>query len=242
MESRKLKGYSMITSMPDVKVPRKRNSTKGARTRAHIKTIARAIFENEGHAGATAQAIVEAAGVSSGTFYVYFSNKDDVLLQICCEFLDQLISELAKSQTGATPYENIYLGHYAYIRPIVDNWLFYRALISYALVDPRLREIQHQARLREAERTREIIERVWGEMGSSQSVGDPTTALQMAMMLNGMAEGYVQDMLRGFEPNDVLGEDALRATAKMLARTFYRAAYLTDPEHSIDLSRTLRGD
>jgi TetR/AcrR family transcriptional regulator, ethionamide resistance regulator len=220
----------MLAEKAEIKTPRKRNSTKGARTRAHIKIIARKIFEQEGHAGATAQAIVEAAGISSGTFYVYFSNKDDVLLDICCDFLDEVILGLAKSQTGATTYENIYFGHYAYIRPIVDNLLFYRALVSYSLVDPRLREVHHQARLREAERTRQVIARVWNEMGESQRITDPTTALQMAMMLNGMAEGYVQDMLRGFQAGDVLSDDELRATAKMLARTFYRAAYLRDPE------------
>jgi TetR/AcrR family transcriptional regulator, ethionamide resistance regulator len=219
----------MAPPVNDVKMPRKRNSTKGARTKAHIKQVARAIFEREGHAGVTAQAIVEAAGISSGTFYVYFSNKDEVLLEICHEFLDSLIAGIAESHTGQSIFEDICRGTYAYIRPIVDNWTFYRALISYGLVEPRLREAQHEARLREAERTQMVLERVWRETGSPHRIVDSISAVQMAMMLNAMTEGFIQDMLRGLQPGDAPSDTELREIATMLGRTFYRAAYLEDP-------------
>jgi TetR/AcrR family transcriptional regulator, ethionamide resistance regulator len=209
--------------------PRKRKSTKGARTKAHIKQVARTIFEREGHAGVTAQGIVEAAGVSSGTFYVYFANKDDILLEICREFMDNMIAALAKSHTGSSAFENICLGQLAYIRPIAENWEFYRALISYGLIEPRLREFSHDMRVREAERTLKVMQGVWHDGELVSQITDPDDALQMAVMLNAMVEGYAQDMLRGMKPGETLDEDEVGNVVRMLARTFFRAAYLEEP-------------
>jgi AcrR family transcriptional regulator len=219
-----------MTFCPDeVKNPKKRNSTKGTRTRAHIKQVARLLFERDGHAGVTAQAIVEAAGVSSGTFYIYFANKDEVLLEICREFHEEVIDGLAQSHTGKTVYENICLGQYAYLKRIVDNWSFYRALLSYSFAEPRLREVQHEARVREAERTQGILERVWRETNSPYRVKDPEKALQIAMMLNAMIEGFSQDLLRELQVGAAPSEPELREIVAMSSRLFYRAAYLEDP-------------
>jgi AcrR family transcriptional regulator len=219
----------MAISTDEFKIPKKRNVTKGARTRAHIKQEARKLFERDGHAGVTAQAIVETAGVSSGTFYVYFANKDEVLLEICREFHEEVIDGLAQSYTGKTVYENICLGQYAYIRRIVDNWSFYRALLSYSFAEPRLREVQHEARIREAERTQRVLERVWRETNSAFRVTEPEKALQTAMMLNAMIEGFLQDLLLGLKVGAEPSELELREIVAMSSRLFYRAAYLEEP-------------
>jgi AcrR family transcriptional regulator len=214
----------MAISTDEFKIPKKRNVTKGARTRAHIKQEARKLFERDGHAGVTAQAIVETAGVSSGTFYVYFANKDEVLLEICREFHEEVIDGLAQSYTGKTVYENICLGQYAYIRRIVDNWSFYRALLSYSFA-----EVQHEARIREAERTQRVLERVWRETNSAFRVTEPEKALQTAMMLNAMIEGFLQDLLLGLKVGAEPSELELREIVAMSSRLFYRAAYLEEP-------------
>ncbi len=216
----------------ETKNPKKRNATKGARTRAHIKQVTRQLFERDGHAGVTAQAIVEAAAISSGTFYIYFANKDEVLLEICWEFHEEVIAGLAQSYTGKTVYENICLGQYAYIRRIVDNWSFYRALLSYSFAEPRLREVQHEARVCEAERTRSILERVWCKTDSPYRITDPEKALQVAMMLNAMIEGFSQDLLRELKPGAEPSEPELREIVAMCSRLFYRAAYLQEPPSS----------
>jgi AcrR family transcriptional regulator len=220
---------SMTNSPDEIKKPKKRNATKGARTRAHIKQVARQLFERDGHAGVTAQAIVEAAGISSGTFYVYFANKEELLLEICREFHEEVITGLAQSYTGKTVYENICLGQYAYIRRIVDNWSFYRALLSYSFAEPRLLEIQHEARVLEAKRTQRVLEWVWCETNSPYRVKDPGKALQVAMMLNAMIEGFSQDLLRDLKPDGEPSEPELREIVAMCSRLFYRAAYLEDP-------------
>lgn len=219
----------MTASLKEIKILKKRNVTKGARTRAHIKQVARQLFERDGHAGVTAQGIVEAAGISSGTFYVYFANKDEVLLEICRDFHEEVIVGLAQSYTGKTVFENICLGQYAYISRIVNNWSFYRALLSYSFAEPRLRAVQHAARVREAERTQKVLERVWREKNSPYAITDSEKTLSSAMMLNAMIEGYLQDLLGEFKQGTKPSEPELRGIVAMSSRLFYRAAYLEEP-------------
>jgi len=54
---------------------------RGERTRARIREVANALFLKQGYEATTVDAIVAAAGVAKGTFYVYFARKEDLLLE-----------------------------------------------------------------------------------------------------------------------------------------------------------------
>jgi len=54
---------------------------RGALTRARIREAANQLFLEQGFESTTVDAIVAAAGVSKGTFYLYFERKEDLLLE-----------------------------------------------------------------------------------------------------------------------------------------------------------------
>lgn len=54
---------------------------RGAATRARIREAANELFLAHGFEDTTVDAIVAAAGVSKGTFYLYFERKEDLLLE-----------------------------------------------------------------------------------------------------------------------------------------------------------------
>jgi len=54
---------------------------RGAATRARIREAANELFLEQGFEATTVDAIVAAAGVSKGTFYLYFERKEDLLLE-----------------------------------------------------------------------------------------------------------------------------------------------------------------
>jgi AcrR family transcriptional regulator len=54
---------------------------RGERTRARIREAANELFLKHGFESTTVDAIVAAAGVSKGTFYLYFERKEDLLLE-----------------------------------------------------------------------------------------------------------------------------------------------------------------
>ena len=56
-------------------------SLRGERTRAAIREAANRLFLEHGFEATTVDAIVAAAGVSKGTFYLYFDRKEDLLLE-----------------------------------------------------------------------------------------------------------------------------------------------------------------
>lgn len=51
-------------------------------TRAQLLEAARQVFADRGYKGATVAAITEHAATAHGTFYLYFRNKEDILLEI----------------------------------------------------------------------------------------------------------------------------------------------------------------
>jgi len=63
----------------EVRVPKQR---RAQRTRAAVLRAARAEFSERGYAGATSKTIARRAGVSVGSLYQYFSDKDQVLREI----------------------------------------------------------------------------------------------------------------------------------------------------------------
>jgi len=56
-------------------------TARGERTRLKIRDAANRLFLTGGFRGTTVDAIVEAAGVSKGTFYLHFERKEDLLIE-----------------------------------------------------------------------------------------------------------------------------------------------------------------
>lgn len=56
-------------------------SARGARTRQRIREAANRLFIEQDFRSTTVDAIVQAAGVSKGTFYLHFDRKEDLLLE-----------------------------------------------------------------------------------------------------------------------------------------------------------------
>lgn len=59
----------------------KPRGARAERTRAAIRDAANALFLHDGVESTTVDAIVAAAGVSKGTFYLHFPRKEDLLLE-----------------------------------------------------------------------------------------------------------------------------------------------------------------
>jgi AcrR family transcriptional regulator len=75
-------GQVMHGTAPSRKVSqRPTTGARGAVTRARIREAANQLFLEHGFEATTVDAIVAAAGVSKGTFYLYFERKEDLLLE-----------------------------------------------------------------------------------------------------------------------------------------------------------------
>ena len=71
-----------------------RERTRGA-VRDEVMRCAWILFAEQGYAATTVEQVAEAAGMSRRTFFRYFANKDDLVLQRMLESSQQLADELA---------------------------------------------------------------------------------------------------------------------------------------------------
>jgi AcrR family transcriptional regulator len=77
--------------MPESKPKRTRDPE---RTREAILDAARDVFATEGYERATVRKVAERAGVTHGTIYLYFRDKDDLLYQLSEEHYRELLARL----------------------------------------------------------------------------------------------------------------------------------------------------
>ena len=72
-------------------------STRTSETRARIMAAAAALFLEHGYEGATLPAILEAAGVSNGSFFHFFPKKADMAEAICLEALESYFAAVHRA-------------------------------------------------------------------------------------------------------------------------------------------------
>lgn len=78
--------------------------------RARIVDAAIEVFARKGFRAARVSDIAERAGVADGTIYLYFRNKEDLLLTIFEEKMEEVLAALAKSlEAAADPVEGMRL-------------------------------------------------------------------------------------------------------------------------------------
>lgn len=75
--------------------------TKGERTRARLVAAAEQVFEQGSYDEASIVEITRQAGVSQGTFYLYFPSKLDIFREVVRDLSHQLRSSIAQAVEGS---------------------------------------------------------------------------------------------------------------------------------------------
>ena len=71
-----------------------------AARRAELAAAAATVFATHGVVNTTVSDIVKAAGVAQGTFYLYFDSKDDVVLAVVEQMVDQMAASIEATSAG----------------------------------------------------------------------------------------------------------------------------------------------
>ena len=155
---------------------------KGLRTRRRLLDAAEQVFADLGYHDASIVKITEAAGVSQGTFYLYFSGKQevfDVLVEDLNTRLRHAMSEA--SAKGENRLETERLGFEAFFRFTAEHPALYRVIREAEFASPRMLKL-HYERLAEGY--------VAGLRGASDdgeiSIGDPVVTAWALMAIGEM--------------------------------------------------------
>ena len=202
--------------------PRKRPSQ--ARSRDTVDVILRAaarVFASQGYAAGTTNRIAEAAGVSVGSLYEYFPNKDALLVALMEAHIAEgqaLLEQAAASVTARSSSLR------SAVRQLVEAMIalhardraLHRVLFEEAPLPPRLRR-----QLADAERV--IAARVAGYLHSHPDVTAPDASLA-AMVVVQAVEALTHKLV-------VHGSDDLAAQADELVALV--VAYLTADRRAV---------
>jgi AcrR family transcriptional regulator len=112
-------------------------SARGTRTRQRLLEAAEAVFAEHGYHDASVVKITEAAGVGQGTFYLYFTSKQEVFDELVRD-LNRRVRRAMKeaSSQGQTRIEAELLGFRAYFRFTADHPALYRIIRQAEFVSP----------------------------------------------------------------------------------------------------------
>jgi AcrR family transcriptional regulator len=162
---------------------------RGQRTRERLRDAARAVFAEQGYAGARVADVVARAGVSHGTFYTYFRNKAavlDALIDVTADELSSVVEEPWEGPDGSATVEAVidrFVASFAEHADVVRAWL------EASAHDQHFRDRLRQVRSGYVERVARTLSPVL-----SETPHDPIVA---AGALVAMVEGYATRGLLG---------------------------------------------
>lgn len=133
-------------------------SASGQETESAILQAAETVFSQKGFFGTTVAEIVERAGVSRGTFYLYFKNRDEVFSAILARVVGEMFMLSASHQSGS-PQERLEGANRAYLEIFRRHREFMRSVIQVATFDTEVAETLNTLRGKFIERVRNHLER-----------------------------------------------------------------------------------
>jgi AcrR family transcriptional regulator len=142
-------------------------TARGARTRASLIKAARALFERQGYLDTNVGDIAKRARVAHGTFYTYFTSKEEIFAEVADALQHQLVL-VAEAEphlpADAAVSERIERANRGYLRGFAQNARMMGVMEQVATFNPRLAAIRRANRRYYVQRNTASIRR-WQEQG-----------------------------------------------------------------------------
>lgn len=133
-------------------------TARGVRTRAALVTAARTVFERDGYLNARLTDITAEAKCSTGSFYTYFTNKEEIFAAVLEEAQEEMLHPHVREVAGdEDPIAVIEASNRAYLEAYERNAKLMRLLEEVATIDDNVREFRRRRGLLFAERNARSI-------------------------------------------------------------------------------------
>ncbi len=185
-----------MAKISPAKPPRSSRKTMAEETESVILRAAEEVFSSKGFFGATVAEIVEKAGVSRGTFYLYFKNREEVFSALLSRVVGEMFILSASHETG-TPQERVESANRAYLETFRRHREFMRSVIQVATFDAGVALTLSSLRNKFVERVRNHLERS-REKGAVHDVDPAITSFLLVIMVEFTAYSWLSF---GWEPD-----------------------------------------
>ena len=194
-------------------------TARGRRTRDALLAAGRQVIETRGFNATTADDIADAAGVSHGTFYTWFSDKDALMRALVDTTLAEAHESFHVPDSITDPVERITEANRRYLATYAAHARMYTIVEEVATVDPYYRDLLVTLRADYVGRITSTVLRLQ-QGGLVDTTLDPHVT---ASALSAMVEGFARHWLGRGEQHDA------ELAVATLSRLWVRALGLPDP-------------
>ncbi len=200
-------------------------SSKGEKTRYRLKVAVARLLESAGYQDMRVSDICDEAKLGLGTFYVYFTDKKEISVEVLLEFAEELYAQALRASVGKDSYDAVYSSNRFFVHAYEQNSGLLRSIIQ---LDDNVPEFQeHWRRLRQ-EWNRRIVSSIIKRTGRPDL--DEEKITQISFALAGMAFHFLYDLFVRQEPDLTSVVHDLDETAELLTFLWYRSIYGETPE------------
>ena len=150
---------------------------RGLRTRSALIEAAAQVFARDGFLDARITDICKTAGVAYGTFYTYFTSKEEIFHEVIMSLQEDMVGHepAASPVEGVTPWELVEAANRRYVRAYKRNAKLMATLEQVATFNDDVRRMRLELRGRFVNRNAKAIAR-WQEAGLADPDIDPRYA------------------------------------------------------------------
>ncbi|MBN9062153.1 MAG: hypothetical protein BGP06_05115 [Rhizobiales bacterium 65-9] len=204
------------------KTTRRRRSSK--ETESALLKAAEVVFGDKGYVDATVDEIVDYTGISRGTFYIYFENKEDIFRKL----LDLVVDDILKSARAASAgshRDRIEFANRHYFEAMQRNRKILKALLQIANFNPEFSAVYGELRSRFITRIERDLRRKIGQ-GVVRPLDTRLTSYALGLMIESIAYAW---LVTGYEPWSETFE--LEAMVKEVTDLWCAAVFVGGAEH-----------
>jgi TetR/AcrR family transcriptional repressor of nem operon len=205
------------------------NRSKGERTRDRLKVAAASLLNKVPYRDLRVTDICKQAGISQGTFYLYFENKTNLAKEILKEFVE-LFYNLIRSQSHADPYDAIVSANLFYFQTARENSGIIRCLLEVGDHEPELALFQQQM-------NNEWYTKVANSVSRNMPASDKETVLLLVYALGSMMDELVRRLIVVKDIHLIKITKSLGVDDHVLSEVFaviwFSTLYGRDPDHEM---------
>lgn len=164
---------------------------RGRRTRELLVRVARVVFERDGYLDTRVTDITTEAHVAVGTFYTYFSSKQDIFQAVVADVGDEVYAAGATTVADRDPVRVIDQANRQFIRFYRDNTDLMAIVEQVAIINPEFRETRRLLRDRMVQRIERSIRRLQADGTADPSLEPHCAASALASMVSNFAYAWL---------------------------------------------------